>query len=344
MKAHLTDLSVSKLSSNGKRYVCWCRDIHGFGVRVHHGKTFVLKVGNKWYSLGRYPIISLKQARDEAKRRLALKWFPDASEQAPEAAKKYLAAIRTQRRLPTLQIYSLYLQRLPNRPLNQITAQQLYAALPEKPQAANVCFRIFKAFFSWCLQHDLIQTHPLLKRKQPNKTNTRNRLLTDDEIKLIWKESHNHNSFGGIVRLLLLTGQRLSQISNLQRTWLQPLSNTIVFPAFVMKGNVEHQIPLLPAVHKELKALPFPKMKISSYMGKFRAKLDIPHWTLHDARRYFSSTMAKIGTPIHITEILLAHKTGSRSAISMIYNRYEYEKECREAMEKYHHYLQQFIS
>jgi hypothetical protein len=64
---------------------------------------------------------------------------------------------------------------------------------------------------------------------------------------------------------------------------------------------------------------------------------------LHDFRRYFSSTMAKIGTPLDITGALLAHTTGSRNAIQRTYDRYNRLEPMRSALERYENYLMQAI-
>ena len=43
-------------------------------------------------------------------------------------------------------------------------------------------------------------------------------------------------------------------------------------------------------------------------------EINIEPYTLHDLRRTFSSIMAKLGTPIHVTEKLLNHASG-RAAV-----------------------------
>lgn len=71
----LNDIKLKSIPyATGNQYVVW--DFPSFGVRVgKRTKTFVLKIGNDYHVIGRYPIISLKEAREEAKRRLALKRF-----------------------------------------------------------------------------------------------------------------------------------------------------------------------------------------------------------------------------------------------------------------------------
>ena len=342
MKKHLNEQIIAALK-HGPTYIVWDA-LPTFGIRVgKRSKTFVLKKANRYQVIGPYPAITLKQARDEAKRRIASKYLPQTSQMAPEAAKTYLQAIRSEKRPATHEAYSIYLRRLPAKPLSNITAAELYNALPEGKSAANLCFSTFKAFFSWCAERDLMPANPLLKKKQPNKLKSRDRLLTDEEVRLIWKETFNHAAFGTTVRLLLLSGQRLNQIASLQIQWLQ--KDILVFPPYIMKSGTEHQIPLLPLVEKELSSLPFPKLNISLCTKKFREALpQIPDWRLHDARRYLSSTMAKLGVKQEVVERILAHKTGGAiSAIAQIYNRHSYENEMRAAFELYEEHLQRIL-
>ena len=62
--------------------------------------------------------------------------------------------------------------------------------------------------------------------------------------------------YGHIIRLLILTGQRVGQFSNLRREWIG--SDTITWPAQAMKGNREHTIPIGPLTQAELEQFPLP--------------------------------------------------------------------------------------
>ena len=55
-------------------------------------------------------------------------------------------------------------------------------------------------------------------------------------------------------------------------------------------------------------------------------------WTLHDLRRTFATDLAALGTPIHVTEKLLNHVSGSVSGVAAIYNRHGYMDEMRAAI------------
>lgn len=73
-KTSLTDLTIQKLPVPDQGQVTfWDTNPKSFGIRVSQGgsKTFVIKKDGKLVSLGRYPSVTLKNARSEAKRLLA---------------------------------------------------------------------------------------------------------------------------------------------------------------------------------------------------------------------------------------------------------------------------------
>ena len=69
----------------------------------------------------------------------------------------------------------------------------------------------------------------------------------------------------------------------------------------------------------------------------------LPHFTLHDLRRTFATSHAKLGTPIHVTERLLNHVSGTVSGVAAVYNRHNYEQEMASAQTTYEKTLAGFI-
>jgi integrase len=64
---------------------------------------------------------------------------------------------------------------------------------------------------------------------------------------------------------------------------------------------------------------------------------------LHDLRRTFATVHDKIGTPIHVTEKLLNHVTGSISGVVAVYNRHSYMDEMRHAAAQYDDYIAKLV-
>ena len=66
-------------------------------------------------------------------------------------------------------------------------------------------------------------------------------------------------------------------------------------------------------------------------------------WTLHDLRRTFATNLAALGTPIHVTERLLNHVSGTQSGIVAVYQRHSYMPEMRKAVEARERHLHALV-
>ena len=68
---------------------------------------------------------------------------------------------------------------------------------------------------------------------------------------------------------------------------------------------------------------------------EFNEPIDVADYTLHDLRRTYSSNLARLGVPIHVTERLLNHVSGTISGVGAVYNRHTYLLEMRQSMVQY---------
>lgn len=366
-KIILNDALIRALEAPARGQIdVWDASVRGFGIRVSQGgsKTFILNQGGVRRTLGRFGDVSLAQARHEARTRRAERFLHHhtVNIRHQAAVDEFLAShVRRKNKASTAREYERQLRRYfcYTGAIQNVSQRQVLASLqPLKPGEQNHAFAVARAFFNWAVRRNYLSKSPLFGLPLPNPPRARERLLTDGELKVIWQESHEHGSFGALVRLLILTGQRLGQITSLRADWMALDPSVIAFPAPVMKSNAEQIIPLtrraksmLPAVNPHGFYFPAPSgdkpfTSYSSAMRRFREDLErrtepdiIPHWTLHDFRRYFSSTMAKLRTPIHVTERLLAHTTGSMTPIARVYNRHTYIDEMREALNRYERHL-----
>jgi integrase len=324
MKLRLTDLAVRGLTPPPKGQKTYF-EADGFGVRVSCAgtKTFVVVRGRqrKWTTLGRYPELSLKDARQAAKLILPPP-PPDAPPQCvSEAIAAFLAAKEQCCRPATVANYRRFLARIDKTVFEDITKSELTYS-PHATAAA-------KAFFNWCIREGITDKNPV--QYVPVKYRQRSRVLTDAELKAIWQV--DAAPFTDHLKLLILTGQRRSQFSNFEIR-----DDRLFFPADIMKGKEDHVVPLLPmarAIAGRLK--PF------KGWSKAKARLDravsIRPWVIHDLRRTFSTKMASLRVPLHVTEKILAHRSGTISGVAAIYNRYDFLQEAEEALALYEAHL-----
>ena len=240
--------------------------------------------------------------------------------------------------------------------LARITHEQVIEALDaiEASSARAHALKDIRTLFNWCVPRYLPNSPAagIRMESQP----TRDRILTDDELKRVWIVARQCGQFGVIVRLLLLTGQRRSEIGGIKHEWIR--ANSITIPAPATKNGREHNFPLGVSSAILLSEMTKKQPPVSGYIfsvktttgeGSFSAwskshaallKLSSTSgWTLHDLRRTFASNQARLGTPIHVIEKLLNHVSGSLSGVAGIYNRYSYFDEMRDAMQKYEDWL-----
>jgi integrase len=363
-RTHLTDISIKKFAVPNRGQVTYSdATLPGFGVRISQGgaRTFVLVHGDRRerITIGRYPIISLSQARTKAKRILAQRIL-DPDQQPTilfrDAVPLFIQTHCKQRNKPSTQaeterlLNRHFLPAFGQRSLDQISTRDVTDILDElldTPGECNHAFTAARTFFRWAKDRRYISSTPLDGLKLPARSQSRERVLTDTELERIVVAARASGSYGVILQLLVLTGQRLNQIASLQSDFIRREERTIAWPSRLMKSNREHTIPYGDEVERILDALPtkgllFPTRdgdafnNWSTSKAAFDEKCPMPHWTHHDLRRTFATGMAKLDFPPHVIERILDHtSTTSMSAVHRIYNRHSYETQMREAMEKW---------
>ena len=91
---------------------------------------------------------------------------------------------------------------------------------------------------------------------------------------------------------------------NFRLDWID--GDTITFPASIMKSRRAHTIPVT-GYGRRLGEFGFQGW--SKAKKRIEADTGVTNWVLHDLRRYFSSTMARLGVPLHVTEQILDHRS-----------------------------------
>jgi integrase len=181
----------------------------------------------------------------------------------------------------------------------------------------------------------------------PTKPNARERVLADGELARVWIACEQLGAYGIVVKLLTLTGQRRGEIAAIRSNWIN--DDRVTLPSWLTKNGREHRFPVASLASRLLAGviattsspLLFPARghddQPMNGWGKGKANLDrlsgITDWTLHDLRRTFATGLAALGTPIHVTEKLLNHVSGTHAGIVGIYQRFEFWDEQVAAMQ-----------
>ena len=169
------------------------------------------------------------------------------------------------------------------------------------------------------------------------KTASRDRVLSDAELRLVWHACEG--TFGDMVKLLLLTGQRREKVGSMKWTDLKQDVWHIPYEAGEKSNAGKLPLPQIAieilSERDEVVGNPFvfpgrvKGQAFNSYsQGKAEldAKLpkDMPRWTLHDLRRTARSLMSKAGVTSHVAERVLGHTI---KGVEGVYDRHAYEAE-----------------
>ena len=227
---------------------------------------------------------------------------------------------------------------------------------------ANRTLAVLRRMFNWCIERGLIDASPAEKIRPPALEQSRDRVLTDDEIRLAWGAFESIGwPFGPIAKLLLLTGARRDEVASARWSEIDLAAKTWAIAKERSKNGVAHEIPLsdavaailagLPRIGERKDALVFSTTGKTAVSGFSKAKDQIDaamlealkatagevetpaRWTFHDLRRTAASGMAGLGIAPHVVEAVLNHKSGTIKGVAAVYNRYSYAAEKREALD-----------
>jgi integrase len=387
-KSPLTDVLIRQLKAReGERVEAWDDKISGLGIRVSPAgtKSFVLLYRlngqPKRMTLGRYPILSLADARKlatEALYKITHGENPQAEKEAARAFPRFddtldefirLHCNRQNREATARETERLlrarFLPAWTARDIRTIAKHDVLVILDAivedgKPSAANHAFAAIRKMFSWCLQRGIVDVSPCAGIGTPSAAKERDRVLDNDELVAVWHAADvTGYPYGSIVKLLILTAQRRSEVADMRWPEIDADNHVWALPPERTKNARAHQVPLPPLAQALIAELPrlnaayvFPARgnDAESFSGfsKLKRKLDdvskVTNWTLHDLRRTTATGLAQLGVAPHVVEKLLNHSTGTFGGVAGIYNRFQYVPEMRDALSKWESHLHALVA
>jgi len=214
------------------------------------------------------------------------------------------------------------------------------------PVQANRVFAMLRKLFNWCVDRDILQASPCVRVKPPGRETDRDRVLSDDELKRVWRAAYLLGwPFGPAVKLLILTAQRRNEVAMMRWDEVDLDGALWTIPSEKSKNGRVHQVPLSPTALDIIKALPrmgevvftTSGTKPISGFSKAKVRLDklsgVTEWRLHDLRRTATTGMAKMGIGPHVVARILNHGAGTIRGVAAVYNRHAYLDERRTALE-----------
>jgi len=359
-----------RISPNGKKSWSVMYKVAGASI---DGKRGI----NKRMTLGGYPLVGLKGARELC---LAAKDLADRGEDPIEHRRSEVTG-RQERRFDRVVARFVELHAKPNtkkwrdtkrlletyaisvlgsRDITSIDRATIHALLDETSDKKGMALarelrKHLSIMFNWCVDRGICSFNPMagMKRRDLQYV-SRERVLSIEELKLIWNAATKLGyPFGPIVQLLILSGQRRSEISTLQRNWIS--SDYFEIPADNYKTGKPHIVPLTKAMSDLLNDQPIWNggeyvfsttggRTPSSGFSKAKIRIDklsgVSNWTFHDIRRSVATHMARAGVIQEHIERVLGHAVGG---VAGTYNRYSYLDEKRQALDVWQKVISEVI-
>lgn len=252
-----------------------------------------------------------------------------------------------------------------DKPLTDITADdvaRILRKLDGRPATRRNLFSALSYLFNESKRARVIKDSPVDGVQAPSPVPERTRVLNNEELGWLWAAIQQEPApYGPIVELLLLLGQRRSEVGGLPWNELNRERREWHMPAARAKNGTDNVIPLTDRVVASLdriaggdkwprSGLVFPsraktapsgfsklKRRLDERMGEAAAEAGatVAPWTLHDLRRTLATYMQRLGIQHEVVEHLLNHKEKARTGIAKVYQTHDYKPEKLAALERW---------
>jgi integrase len=351
-------------------------------------------------TIGHYPAISLAEAREQARQ-----FFEDAKvgidpvereemrrrELERQRADTFAAVVdrymdehvRAKKLRSEVEIERVLrkhaVPKFGHRPMGEIERSELKKLLADRakeaPARANYLFANLKALFGWAAREEIIDRTPMDRLERPAPTVERERVLSEDELRLLLEATKTLGPpFDAMIMVLLLSAQRLGEVAAMRWEDLHLAGGSWSLPGEDAKNAGGHLVPLSPLAVEALQGVPrtaptsvFASGKAGdkppSGFSKLKKRIDkamlaerkrqaeengedpetvapIPRWTLHDLRRTAATRMRTLGVDRLTVSKMLNHK---EAGVTKIYDRFSMDPEKRHATDVLGSYIEQLM-
>ena len=401
-----TDAKIRALKPKSSRYEVWEGGRNGFGIRIspHGRKSWVFMYWfegmQKRMTFGVYPEMTLEKAHSaHAKAReqlinkidpselliqtnIAHRGSPTVSQLVNEYIEKWAKPRKRTWEEDARMLSKDVIPNLGKRKAKDIKRRDIVLLIDEivdrgSPITANRTLRIIKKMFSFAVKRGVLDASPCMEIDPPAKENQRERVLTEEEIKIFWfglDKAKMSDATKLVLRLLLITAQRKGEVSQAEWSEIDLKNKWWTIPKERSKNERIHRVPLSPMaidifkqakllagdsrwVFPSSKSLPVTPRSISRAIRNNSEKkssdnrkhtppygdfFKIDHFTPHDLRRTATSMM----TSLKIAELdvskVLNHTI--QTVTSRHYNHYTYDKEKQQALKTWDRKLNSILT
>jgi integrase len=389
-KRILTDRKIKSLkpADAGSTYDEPDGHVRGLSVRVmpSGARTFVLTTrypGSKnptRRALGSYGELTLEMAREKAQQWHAL--IKRGVDPAHEEERHRQAALRKQKNsfasvaeeyikrhvsktrkadVVERELRREFIERWGDRPITDITQHDVVAVIDEvvdrkAPYQAHNLLGHVRTLFNWAIGRGVygLERSPCDRLKPKNvigRKLARQRILNEAEIKALRTATETMGyPYGPLFRMLLVTGQRKSEVAEARWREFDLDKKLWTIPAARMKADAAHVVPLsdeamkiIAGLHRfnrgdHLFSTTFGAKPVNGF-SKAKTILDremLKHlpsppspWVIHDVRRTMRTGLSALPVPDIVRELVIAH---TQKGLHKVYDLHAYLEEKRHAL------------
>lgn len=373
---------VRPLADPRRRRMDWDAVVPGLALRTTTtgSKSWVLVTRYEgrvvFATLGKPPGITLPAARDLAREGLARVSRGDDPRQraaseppvraayfegvAAEFIERWAKARNRTWRETERQLAKYVTPKWKGRRLAEIGRADVVALIDEiantAPIQANRVLAVVKKLFSWALDRGLIDVHPVARLAPPSPEQQRTRVLTDAEVKALWKACTTMGyPWGTALQLLLLTATRRGEVEAMTWDELDLDAHVWTVPAGRVKTKLPLLVPLSPPAVALLERAPrfdgcpyvFTTRRNkhaqdwSGAVATATEKSGVNGWRVHDLRRTVRTGLSRLGVASDIGERVLGHTV---RGVRAVYDRFDYLPEKRDALMRWASYVTALVA
>ncbi|MBA3884290.1 MAG: tyrosine-type recombinase/integrase [Acidobacteria bacterium] len=221
--------------------------------------------------------------------------------------------------------------------------RQLVEAIAERgaPIGANRTAALLSKLFRYAEDAEIIERSPAIRIPRPGVAKSRDRVLTEDEIRQLWQTFDGLDApMAAFYKLRLITAQRGNEVASMRWTDVDLDAGWWTIPGTVAKNKLPHRVPWSSTALALVEGLDPGTDERAVYVldgargrrqqSEAAATFPVKDFRGHDLRRTAASLMAGGGVPRLTISKILNHV---ETSITAVYDRHSYDAEKRAALD-----------
>lgn len=230
----------------------------------------------------------------------------------------------------------------------------------EAPIQSNRLRAILSSIYSFGMKRGKVEYNPVLTVKPLAAENSRDRYHTNSEIKIIWERIElEAEPFRSYFKILFLCGQRATETRLAE--WSHIKDGVWHIPKLNTKSGKEQNLELSDFAFEVLKQLQVysggsqflfassldngsPISWVQNASKRIRDNCSVDDFRIHDIRTTVMTNMAELGVSRTVIRKILNHaELSGDNHVTAVYDRFNYSKEKKTALQKWANHLKTII-